>query len=272
MIEIQIAESFMLTVSDGVEKGLSWIVNPFLGDSNITKYSGTDMAGSHTDLDGMTCDAFAHFSLHDSDGSVVFVDIQGKSITSFVYTHTDAVIYKGISRSPLFAGGNTASGRPTVFLFDLMAHRYVIQASNIHYIPHADFYPSREQSMGLGDQGTEGIQKFCAQHTCNQICRALGLEQTDRLAKRKGKDEGDDSDDGDKGDNYVSPKRPRRYSSSSSSSSKHSGPDQNGLEADSEIADPRKSSEQIDSHDDVDDEANDSGIYASAKVVIEDLD
>ncbi|KAF9043449.1 kinase-like domain-containing protein [Panaeolus papilionaceus] len=210
-------------------------VNPFLGDSNITKYSGTDMAGSHTDLDGMTCDAFAHFSLHDSDGSVVFVDIQG------------------ISRSPLFAGGNTASGRPTVFLFDLMAH-------------------SREQSMGLGDQGTEGIQKFCAQHTCNQICRALGLEETDRLAKRKGKEEGDDSDDGDTGDNYVSPKRPRRYSSRSSSSSKHSGPDQNGLEADSEIADPRKSSEQIDSHDDVDDEANDSGIYASAKVVIEDLD
>ena len=29
--------------------------------------------------------------------------------------------------------------------------------------------------MGLGDNGIEGIQKFCNQHQCNSICKAINL-------------------------------------------------------------------------------------------------
>jgi len=54
-------------------------VDPFLGEVDVKKFSGTDEAGSNTDLAGMTCDAFAHFSLYDSGGTLVLVDIQGET-------------------------------------------------------------------------------------------------------------------------------------------------------------------------------------------------
>ena len=34
---------------------------------------------------------------------------------------------------------------------------------------------SRLQTMGLGDNGVEGIQNFCDQHQCNSVCKALDL-------------------------------------------------------------------------------------------------
>jgi len=54
----------------------------------VTKFSGTDQAGLNTNLAGMTADAFAHFSLHDSDGNFVLVDIQGgKDLIYFTMEH-----------------------------------------------------------------------------------------------------------------------------------------------------------------------------------------
>jgi len=75
-------------VAEGGEKGLCWIVDLFLGDTKVTKFSGTDQAGSNTNLAGMTADAFAHFSLHDSDGNFALVDIQGgQDIIYFTMKH-----------------------------------------------------------------------------------------------------------------------------------------------------------------------------------------
>jgi hypothetical protein len=47
----------------------------------MRKFSGTAKAGSNNDLVGATCDAFAHFSVYDSDHHLVFVDIQGTAMS-----------------------------------------------------------------------------------------------------------------------------------------------------------------------------------------------
>lgn len=71
----------MLTVIDGLEKNRSWIVDPLLDNSDIIKFSGTEKAGDNrSSMAGRTCDALAHFSLHDSAGSLVLVDIQGNVV------------------------------------------------------------------------------------------------------------------------------------------------------------------------------------------------
>ena len=40
---------------------------------------------------------------------------------------------------------------------------------------------SRLHTMGLGDNGVEGIQQFCDQHQCNLICKALNLPDLHEL-------------------------------------------------------------------------------------------
>lgn len=76
--------TFMLTVTDGPEKDRAWIVDSLLDNSNIIKFSGTEKAGDNRDtMAGRTCDALAHFSLHDSAGSMVLVDIQGSYVIKF---------------------------------------------------------------------------------------------------------------------------------------------------------------------------------------------
>jgi len=70
----------LVTVTKGPATGLAWIADPLLPSSDIRKFSGTNEAGSNTDLAGMTCDAFAHFSFQDSDEAFVLVDIQGEYI------------------------------------------------------------------------------------------------------------------------------------------------------------------------------------------------
>ncbi|KAF8185942.1 kinase-like domain-containing protein [Pholiota molesta] len=99
---LKVADAFLLTVTEGQDRGLAWIVDPLLESSATIKFSGTNEAGHNGDLMGMTCDAFAHFSLYDSSGTCVFVDIQV-------------------------------------------------------------------------DDGTEGIDEFKRQHTCNSICKELQL-------------------------------------------------------------------------------------------------
>jgi hypothetical protein len=34
---------------------------------------------------------------------------------------------------------------------------------------------SQLQTMGLGDEGLEGIRRFCKQHKCNSICNGFNL-------------------------------------------------------------------------------------------------
>lgn len=58
-----------------------WLVDPLRSTTKMHKFLGTLQAGSNTDMAGMTCDVFAHFSLHDSEGHLVFVDIQGMFIS-----------------------------------------------------------------------------------------------------------------------------------------------------------------------------------------------
>lgn len=62
---------------DEQQNGLAWLVDPLLSSNTIRKFSGTTEAGQNTDFLGMTCDALAHFSLHESDTELVIVDIQG---------------------------------------------------------------------------------------------------------------------------------------------------------------------------------------------------
>ncbi|KAF8961420.1 kinase-like domain-containing protein [Flammula alnicola] len=134
--DIKVADAFLLTVTEGEDRGLAWIVDPLLESTATIKFSGTDEAGQNGDLMGMTCDAFAHFSLYDSSGTCVFVDIQG---------------IQGKDRS-----SGRSQGANILTLFDLMAH-------------------SKDQGMGLGDKGVEGINGFKLQHTCNSICKELQL-------------------------------------------------------------------------------------------------
>jgi hypothetical protein len=68
-IDLKVADAFLLTVTEGQDRGLAWIVDPLLESSATIKFSGTNEAGHNGDLMGMTCDTFAHFSLYDSSGT-----------------------------------------------------------------------------------------------------------------------------------------------------------------------------------------------------------
>ncbi|KAF4616943.1 hypothetical protein D9613_008953 [Agrocybe pediades] len=76
--QMALAESFPLTVADGIEKGTSWLVDPLLKIEKERKFSGSQKAGTNSaDLMGRSCDAFAHFARQDSEDTWVPVDIQG---------------------------------------------------------------------------------------------------------------------------------------------------------------------------------------------------
>ncbi|KAF8998667.1 kinase-like domain-containing protein [Cyathus striatus] len=102
----------------------------------MRKFSGTDTAGANLDFAGMTCDAFAHFTLVNSGLEFVPVDIQ------------------------VFSGGVPAAN--TITLLDIMAH-------------------SKLGTMGLSDNGCEGMKVFCMQHKCNSICKKLRLSPSTEL-------------------------------------------------------------------------------------------
>ncbi|RXW20278.1 hypothetical protein EST38_g5572 [Candolleomyces aberdarensis] len=155
---VKIMESFILTVAEGPLKGHAWLGDPLLStDPNANcKFSGTEMAGENEDLVGKTCDAFAHFSLYDSDGAIVFVDIQGINTAALPLTSRKAE--------------TTAHG---LILFDLMIH-------------------SALQSYGHGDQGWDGIGDFVQQHRCNSICAALDLPSVQDIWSKSDPDAEDD--------------------------------------------------------------------------------
>ncbi|TFK24705.1 kinase-like protein, partial [Coprinopsis marcescibilis] len=151
--DIKVADAFLFIVSDGMRKGHSWLVDPLVEGGKFRKFSGTNEAGSNgADLAGRTCDAFAHFSYFDSQGTVVFVDLQG-----------------------WFPFKRTSSHYLT--LYDTMIH-------------------SSQVLFGLGDQGQLGVDEFVSQHTCNSICRALGLTDVTEMSLKFSS--GPDPDDKDK--------------------------------------------------------------------------
>lgn len=111
-----IAESFLLTVNSS---NRSWLVDTFVPNAEVIKFSGTERAGYHDDLAGRTCDAFAHFSLHESSGGLVLVDIQGIENISFVSLY---ILMSNLNKIGLMK--KTLSRGKQLVLFDLMAHRY----------------------------------------------------------------------------------------------------------------------------------------------------
>lgn len=78
MTDIEVASSAIFEVTSGPSTGYAWLVDTFLPNMKILKFSGTNEVGSNSRLVGKTCDALAHFSLVSSGGSMVLVDIQGE--------------------------------------------------------------------------------------------------------------------------------------------------------------------------------------------------
>lgn len=64
-------------MTEGPKCGKSWIADLNRSGDKFEKYSGTMIAGRNCDIFGKTCDAFAHFSVCDSEYELVVVDIQG---------------------------------------------------------------------------------------------------------------------------------------------------------------------------------------------------
>jgi hypothetical protein len=97
----------------------TWLSDVFI-NGPLKKYSGTNKAGSSTELDfaGFTCDALAHWSLSTSGGKRVFVDLQGMlyfdSRTAFANHLPPGIIDK------------VRGEAPTLFLFDVQFHTYVL--------------------------------------------------------------------------------------------------------------------------------------------------
>ena len=78
------ADTFLVEVIEGVEEGLAWIVDPLLDPKSTRKFSGTDIAGRNSDFVGISCDAFAHFTLEDSGMEFVPADVQGLDIIPII--------------------------------------------------------------------------------------------------------------------------------------------------------------------------------------------
>jgi len=78
--EFSFAEAWIATVLEGHKTGWSYSVDRMLQLLEITKFSGTTMAGKNNEsLLGKTMDALAHYSIILSSEELVLVDIQGSS-------------------------------------------------------------------------------------------------------------------------------------------------------------------------------------------------
>ena len=118
-----ITQSFIITVAEGPDQGLSWLVDLFLDNGGMRKFSGTLQAGVNNDLVGISCDAFAHYSFHDSKNSAVFVDIQGLQQTPLAH-----IVLFDYFRSTGIIGPKIINGLrrgEVLTLFELMMHRFV---------------------------------------------------------------------------------------------------------------------------------------------------
>ncbi|KAH6903747.1 kinase-like domain-containing protein [Coprinopsis sp. MPI-PUGE-AT-0042] len=142
---LSVDDTFILKVVEGKMKEHAWIVDPLYEGADVLKFSGTSCAGNNNDtLLGRTCNAFAHYSWSDSEGSVVWVDIEGIKTSSM-------------------AVNSHRQGPWRFVLFDLLRH-------------------TDDQFSGLGDRGFIGIYDFLQDHQCNAICQDLGLKEMDSNA------------------------------------------------------------------------------------------
>ncbi|TEB34281.1 kinase-like protein [Coprinellus micaceus] len=88
---LRAAHPFIVIIAEGTNKGHAWLVDTLISEhASVRKFSGTNEAGLNmVDLVGKTCDAYAHYSLYDSDCAAVFVDIQG----TFYWSTTGHFLY-----------------------------------------------------------------------------------------------------------------------------------------------------------------------------------
>jgi hypothetical protein len=136
------------------------------------KFSGCDEAGDHTSSHriGTAVDAYAHHCYEDSNGTLVFADLQG------------------------IIGQNDE-----VTLFDPQMHMYV---SHLYFkfIWHSRdivlftraLSTTLEGPTAGWDKGMNGVNDFANTHKCNNICLKLGLKPFGRTTsistKRKRSD------------------------------------------------------------------------------------
>ncbi|KAH6902369.1 kinase-like domain-containing protein [Coprinopsis sp. MPI-PUGE-AT-0042] len=129
-------DTFIAIVSDGQRKGHAWLVDPFYDGAEFRKFSETAEAGANEDD---------------------FVGRTCDTLTHFSFIDSQESLPLILQLASLPSSSRHKSDRQRLLLFDLMIH-------------------SQSEEFGLGDQGQVGIDQFVNQHSCNGICRALGLE------------------------------------------------------------------------------------------------
>ncbi|KAG6847751.1 hypothetical protein H0H93_006218 [Arthromyces matolae] len=105
--DLRVSPGFLLTVQTGPLLGQTWIVDPLLSNTQTYKYSGTLGAGRNTeDLFGKTCDAFAHFSVVQSNGILnIRIGIKEPKKTGSVRGVDDLVLFDLMVHSLDKSGG-----------------------------------------------------------------------------------------------------------------------------------------------------------------------
>lgn len=104
--------------------GWDYLVDPYLGNLPVTKFSGTAQAGRNNDSKvGKTIDAFAHFSLTVTGGNLVLVDLQGSLVLFVSILSTEQILMLHLSGilSPVYIHGMWEVN-DKLTLFDTMSH------------------------------------------------------------------------------------------------------------------------------------------------------
>ncbi|KAJ7774456.1 kinase-like domain-containing protein, partial [Mycena olivaceomarginata] len=115
-----------------------WLVEP-LHNAVVTRYTGTMEHPVGTGQLAHTLSAFVHCAYQRSGGTMVFADLQGSC-------------------------GRLRTKQMGILIFDLMTH--TDQDSRVCLLTLA---------LGVGDYGSEGIERWRDQHDCNTFCKCLGL-------------------------------------------------------------------------------------------------
>lgn len=135
------------------------VMEPFLAyeKKGFQKYNDNQGGFQSDSYSAQVANAFSHFSYVASGGELVVCDIQG--IGEY---YTDPQIHTAMLPSFLDTfhpvQGTNSGGRMPFEVF-----QNVWQLENI-------------SSLGLGNFGWEGLERFIKSHVCNSVCAALGLE------------------------------------------------------------------------------------------------
>jgi len=85
------------------------------------------------------------------------------------------------------------NGRDTLVLFDVMSHSQASYVLSFLFLLPAPYLLSFSDS-GIGDHGVPGIKSFLEQHTCNYVCKGLGLASLNATTKSCSEGEGNAED------------------------------------------------------------------------------